>query len=788
MPKTERRRKYDASLENKVRGNLDQRLPSVLTTVVERVSLLTGADGVAVAFCDTEGVFCRASTGHAPAVGSRLQPDSGFTRECLETGQPVLCEDAEKDARVQLSIARGMHLRSALAVPIQVEGSVLGVVEVFSARPSAFNITHINELQRIADLLSPVLSRGAAQDEKPVTGPALVPTQAEGTSLSENQPPAQQGLVLFPAECLVDFPPTTMKAEEESASQAVTPSIVRSRGGKWITVLEWIVAAAMGLALLLFTFFFTESHHKPRKVPSAKSIPPALGPARTDEAVVESRGAQAEGPVAARGLKKHDRSLLPEVQVSPETEEEKIHRAPKVQTAPVEQSKNQTKSLRPGAGPTLPQPDSTAPGGEGRNTEVTSLGSPVLVIKEALPGAQVFVDDKFTASVDSEGQAKISSLAPGQHNLRLALNGYRDYNQHVDLGAGQIFSITAKLEPFEPPILAEPSKTAALTSPIPPRVKSIIPSIPDFVLERTLRGHSGWVTTVAFSVDGQRLASGSWDRTAKFWDVSTGQELGTVTSKMKEVQALAFSRDGLWLATENSSNTVTLWDATTGREIRTLAGNKPLGVLGDSWVYSIAFSPDGHWLASGVDDKTVRLWDVTTGRAVRDLVALRRSVIYIAFSPDGRWLASGGDDKTIRIWEVTTGQEIRRLSGHKKSIYAVAFSPNGHWLASASADKSVRLWDVATGREVHTLMGHGNVVTSLAFSPDGRWLASGSWDKTVKIWDVETGHELQTLVGHNHPIYTVAFDSHGNGLASGSQDGTIKLWHLKEAAEPGRLP
>jgi hypothetical protein len=753
-------------------GDTEHRLGAVLKTVVERLGSLTGADGVAVALCDPEGVLCRASTGNAPAVGSRLQPDSGFTRECLETGQAVLCEDAENDARLQPSVAKSLHLRSALAVPIRVEGSVLGVVEVFSSRPSAFNLSHVNEVQRITCLLSPVLSRGLA-----VTGPTLVPTRAE-LAFAENQQTAQPPLAPFPVEHLIDFPTTSARTGEGSVSPAIASSMARSQGGNWITVLEWIAAAAIGLGLLLFLLFFLQSHHNPSR-PSTKSIPPASGPATTDAVVVQSGGSKTGDTVAARDRKRPDRSVPPEVPSSSESEEGKLSGASTLHTAPVGQSKNQTKSNQPGTDPTVPQPDATPLGSEGRDTEVASLGSAILAIKDARPGAQIFVDDKLTTSVDSEGRAEISSLIPGQHNLRLTLNGYRDYTQGVDLAAGQISIITATLEPSEPPILAGPSKTAALIPPIHTPVKSIASSLPDFALRSTLKGHSGWVTSVAFSADGQRLASGSWDQTVKFWDVSTGQELVTVASKMKEVQALAFSRDGHWLAAENSSNTVTIWDATTGREIWTLPSNKPLGVLGDSWVYSIAFSPDGRWLASGVDDKTVRLWDVSTGRAVRDLVALRRSVIYSAFSPDGRWLASGGDDKTIRIWEVSTGQEIRRLSGHKKSIYAVAFSPNGRLLASASADRSVRLWDVAAGREVHTLTGHGNVVTSLAFSPDGRWLASGSWDKTVKIWDVETGHELRTLSGHNHPVYTVAFNSRGDRLASGAQDGTIKVWMLR---------
>jgi putative methionine-R-sulfoxide reductase with GAF domain len=232
----------------------DQRLAAVLTTVVERASLLTGADGVAVVLCDPEGIFCQASTGQAPPVGTRLQPDAAFTRECLETGQPVLCEDAENDPRVDRSVARALHLRSALAVPIQAHGSVLGALEIFSSRPSAFNTAHASDLQRLAGLLSLILARGPAQrgpaqEVKPATGPALVPIQVEGASFAENQPTAPRPLVLFPAERLVDFPPAPTRAEEgESAVQSVPsltvkkeipPSMPQQVHVGSILILEW---------------------------------------------------------------------------------------------------------------------------------------------------------------------------------------------------------------------------------------------------------------------------------------------------------------------------------------------------------------------------------------------------------------------------------------------------------------------------------------------------------------------------------------------------------------------
>jgi hypothetical protein len=576
-------------------------------------------------------------------------------------------------------------------------------------------------------LEAPTSAPRSVQGAQPVaSGFTPVLARVEAPSSAEEQPRSQKS-----QQRLVDSPRPTI--ERGSASSGAAPTIVRRVART--TAQAWLAGAAT-LFFLAFLFWFAASRPRAIKISSdTAAVPLASGATGRDVAGMGPMEAKAQNPVEAHGPKSPDHSSPAGVPLSTgsvpssKAEEEKSGAggSPRLRAVPVEQVKAMASNLSPQPG-----------------------DSPAAVPRES-PG---------TAS----GDRKVGSPA----SRALAAEG-------------------AKLEPFELP--TEPAKAASLavTPPIPPPIKSASISRPDFVLDRTLKAHSSWVTGVAFSSDGQRLASGSWDQTVKLWDVSTGKELSTVGSKMEEVQALAFSRDGHWLAAENSSNTVTLWDAKTGREVHRLPSNKPLGVLGSSWVYSIAFSPDGRWLASGVDDKTVRVWDVSTGRKLRDLAALRRSVIYAAFSPDGRWLASGDGDKNVRIWEVSTGQEIRRLSGHKKPIYAVAFSPNGHWLASASADKSIKLWDFVTGREVHTLTGHGNLVTSLAFSPDGRWLASGSWDKTIKIWDVETGREAQTLGGHGHSIYTVAFDSSGHWLASGSEDGTINLWRLSGGPGQTRL-
>ena len=202
MPKANLKRKI-LELKKKIADKADEPISAVLNRVLEQVFWLTRANGAAIALRDAQGLSCRASLGLAPPVDTRLLSDSGFTRECFETGQVVLCEDADNDPRIRPPIARTLQLRSALAVPILGRDSVLGVILVFSSSPSAFHTAYVAALQRIAHSLASISAPEPAQDEPPVTG-GRVAAAALAFSLAEDQPAARLPLVMSPLERLID--------------------------------------------------------------------------------------------------------------------------------------------------------------------------------------------------------------------------------------------------------------------------------------------------------------------------------------------------------------------------------------------------------------------------------------------------------------------------------------------------------------------------------------------------------------------------------------------------------
>jgi WD40 repeat protein/DNA-binding CsgD family transcriptional regulator len=313
---------------------------------------------------------------------------------------------------------------------------------------------------------------------------------------------------------------------------------------------------------------------------------------------------------------------------------------------------------------------------------------------------------------------------------------------------------------------------------------------------KVLKGYTNWITSIAFSPNGKTIASGSDDQTVRLWKVDTGDdqtvglwdvdtEDGNCFKELKghknRIWSVAFSPDGEIIASGSDDQTVRLWDVDTGEHLNVLKGHT-------NRVMSVAFSPDGKIIASGSEDQTVRLWDAHTGEFLKYLPHPSRMphpsrIWSVAFSLDSTILATGSDDAIVRLWDVASGECVKELPKHTDKVWSVAFSPDGTTLISGGDDRTVRIWQISSGKLLktlpdHTETGHTDRIWSVAFSPDGSIIATGSDDKTVKIWNSQTGECLRTWEKLSSRVRAVAFSPDNQLLASAGEDEMIRFWNF----------
>ncbi len=286
-----------------------------------------------------------------------------------------------------------------------------------------------------------------------------------------------------------------------------------------------------------------------------------------------------------------------------------------------------------------------------------------------------------------------------------------------------------------------------------------------------LTGHRGAVRGVSWSPDGSRLATASWDGTARIWDARDGRPVLVLAGHDGQVNSLAWSPDGRSIATAGWDGTARVWDAVDGRQKLRIATHS-------GRVRSVAWSPDGTRLATAAEDGLVRTWSATDGLEGPPFRGAASCMLCVAWSPDGTSLAAGGVDGKTRIWRTADGGLRSTLEGGGGWINSVAWSPDGKSLAAATQDGTVRIWDAATGRDQLVHVAYAGWINSVAWSPDGTTLATANSDGSARIREARDGRQLLILRKHRSQVVSVAWAPDGRSLAAGGADGHSHVWQV----------
>ncbi len=317
-----------------------------------------------------------------------------------------------------------------------------------------------------------------------------------------------------------------------------------------------------------------------------------------------------------------------------------------------------------------------------------------------------------------------------------------------------------------------------------------------------LAGHTDAVLSVAYSKDGKRLLTGSYDQTARLWDLTAKTSTPFVGHDWW-VWSAAFSPDEKQIVTASQDGSVMVWSVETKQA-------KPpfLGHTGP--VYSAVYSPDGKTIATASYDQRILLWHpadlkevdlaqalnesfTTKGTPYETLEGHSAPVRSVQFSEDGNLLLSASQDNSLCVWDVPNRHLVKQLRGHGSPVSAAKFVAGDERVISVSYDHHARLWNVDSYEEMRVLggrvlKGHRDAVLGAAFSPDSKTVVTASRDRSAIAWNVSTGQQLQTFrEGHAFLASTALFLPDNKRVLTAAVDNTARIWDISAGTQIATL-
>lgn len=242
---------------------------------------------------------------------------------------------------------------------------------------------------------------------------------------------------------------------------------------------------------------------------------------------------------------------------------------------------------------------------------------------------------------------------------------------------------------------------------------------------------------IALSPDGRVMATSSWGKPLRLYNVADGTTLRELPSQFIDCgQSVSFSADNQWVATISNENVVTVSDVQTGAVIHAL---KPV-----TDTYNIRFSPDGKYLAVSLGRAGLQLWRTDNWKLHWMIAA---PIFSLEFSVDGRWLAARTDENRIGIWQMTDGTVYRTIN---TPVDHWSLAPDGSQLVTADLFGPIKVWDVPSGQVVRII--NADTRGKVFFSVDGQYLLSDesytwviSHIDQLSVWRIADGRQVGTF-------------------------------------------
>lgn len=287
---------------------------------------------------------------------------------------------------------------------------------------------------------------------------------------------------------------------------------------------------------------------------------------------------------------------------------------------------------------------------------------------------------------------------------------------------------------------------------------------------KILTGHKAEVSSLTFSTDGKYLASTSWDKTVKIWDVNTGKLLKTLEGFASFGRAVSFNSNGNFLAASNSDKTIKIWDATNFTLLSTLLGHTD-GVL------AIDFNPKKNELVSAGNDNLIIIWDLNSFTVKHRITAHSHQIWSVKYNNDGTKILSVSRDGFLKVWSASNLTETYNIDLSAFLRSTAWGNLDVEYFAGANTGEIFQ--GSINKKEFTNIKNHTGFVSSIVYNDEYGLFFSAGQDGKIIAYSTSLQEEIIGISDHKSVLYALAFEPKSGYLASGGEDKQIFLRKIK---------